>query len=1533
MSRLCLCLAGVLLAAGLAVLSTAPAHADPEEGGLRLRGGPSHNEGRLEIYHDNEWGTVCDDFFGRRDAKVACKQMGYTGAEAYLTDVAVAPGRRFWLDDVNCIGSEEKLIECFYNSNVRNSSSRTDPQWGIANCIPSEQVGVRCTASTTDKSVELNESHLTVQEQGGGSTYTVRLGTQPTGNVTVAISGQSSTVTVDSTPLTFTTGNWSTPQTVTLTANNDTNRTDDSFTVTHTASGGGYGSVTASLSVTVEDDDGPVQAHIDSGGIVSLTEGGRRTYRIWLDSAPTEQVTVAVTAPSKVSVTPTSLTFTTGNWSTAQTATLEASHDNDTSDETQYVTHRATKGGYTTTLSRVQVEITDDDDGEDQIGSRPSGALWWAALTARRETGGATGHINYTSPHADLGKLSNSSFTYNGVARAIKGVFADASGHFQIWVDSGNGSALPNSVVLHVGNRSIELGSATRQTFRTMYNDGRAPTMRDHTYWWQSGSHGVSLSDRQVVAVWLEAPAGSELPGTPRSVEAQARDGGASLEWVPPPEVPSKPVTSYEYQQEGTQEWTSTGGTATTKEVTGLANGESYTFRVRAVNAAGKGAASAPMPAVTPAAPGLTGSFESVPEAHDGSSAFALRLAFSEDVAGRFRNMRNDIFEVTGGALTDLRRVDRRRDLWTVTVTPSSDDAVTVTVAVPANRACDVSGAVCTADGEQLTSRAEVTVPGPQPTVSVSAGPGPVTEGTAAAFTLTRTGAAASALTVTVSVSEEGAVLSGTPASAVTFGAGSDEATLSVATDDDSVAEADGRVTASVVAGSGYGVEANASAAAADVYDNDEAATTPTTAVERLWTSTLTVESIGGVLLGTVGGGNALSPDGWSEDGEPFEVEQLYYFPQYSELAFTLSVAPSETGQLTLHLDDLQVQLRGSPGVRYFYWVVDHPGWQAGQAVAVKLTRTDPDAAPEAGPGLSVADARVREAEGAALPFRVTLDAAQDSTVSVRYATADGTAVAGADYETAFGVVRFAPGETAKTLSVGVLNDAHDEGSETLTLALSRPFGAELVDGTATGTIANTGPMPQAWITRFGRTVGLQALEAIGDRVGGSGATGGTQVVVGGVELVGSGEFAGAMLDGEAGWPTRPDDLEGSGFANERRGMTGRELLLGSSFRFGAGGEAGGPSWAAWGRFATSGFQGEEADLSLSGDVTTGFLGADLSLERGLAGLAVGVSEGEGSFDNGAGDGGGTVQSSLTSVFPYARLAIGDGLDIWGLVGVGSGDLTLAVGEEVTRTDLSMRMGALGLRGEIVTAEEEGDFGLAWKSDALWVRTESAASRSSTGGKLEAASGDVSRVRVTVEGSRAFAAGPGSAVTPTLEIGLRHDGGDAETGAGVEAGFGLEYSNPAQGLTMEGRVRGLLAHTDGAYEEWGASGSLRLDPGISGRGVSLTVAPVWGAASGGVEQLWSTGTAAGLAADDAFDAQARLQAELGYGLRPPVGQGVLTPYAGFTAAGDGVGRTYRLGARWRSGPLFQMALEGSHGEADGDAQPVTTATLRASYRW
>ena len=64
-----------------------------------------------------------------------------------------------------------------------------------------------------------------------------------------------------------------------------------------------------------------------------------------------------------------------------------------------------------------------------------------------------------------------------------------------------------------------------------------------------------------------------------------------------------------------------------------------------------------------------------------------------------------------------------------------------------------------------------------------------------------------------------------------------------------------------------------------------------------------------------------------------------------------------------------------------------------------------------------------------------------------------------------------------------MFDDAHDEGAETLALTLSRPFGAQLSDAQATGTIANTDPMPRAWLARFGRTVAEHVVEAVDERL------------------------------------------------------------------------------------------------------------------------------------------------------------------------------------------------------------------------------------------------------------------------------------------------------------------------------------------------------------------------------------------------------------------------------------------------------------------
>ena len=150
----------------------------------------------------------------------------------------------------------------------------------------------------------------------------------------------------------------------------------------------------------------------------------------------------------------------------------------------------------------------------------------------------------------------------------------------------------------------------------------------------------------------------------------------------------------------------------------------------------------------------------------------------------------------------------------------------------------------------------------------------------------------------------------------------------------------------------------------------------------------------------------------------------------------------------------------------------------------------------------------------------MTLSRAPSSTVTVDYATADGTATAGSDYTAVNGTLTFAAGETEKTVSVAVLDDAHDEGSETLTLTLSNASGAYIEDGTATGTITNSDHMPKAWLARFGRTVAEQVLDAVGARVeGNSNSPGPAQLTLGGhrVVLDASWRRAEDTLLGEAG--------------------------------------------------------------------------------------------------------------------------------------------------------------------------------------------------------------------------------------------------------------------------------------------------------------------------------------------------------------------------------------------------------------------------------
>ena len=156
----------------------------------------------------------------------------------------------------------------------------------------------------------------------------------------------------------------------------------------------------------------------------------------------------------------------------------------------------------------------------------------------------------------------------------------------------------------------------------------------------------------------------------------------------------------------------------------------------------------------------------------------------------------------------------------------------------------------------------------------------------------------------------------------------------------------------------------------------------------------------------------------------------------------------------------------------------------------------------------------------------------------------------------------------------------------------------------------------------------------------------------------------------------------------------------------------------------------------------------------------------------------------------------------------------------------------------------------------------------------------------------------------------------------------------AEGGSVEAKARTLIAHEASGFEEWGASGSVRLDPGASGRGLSFSLAPSWGAASSGVEGLWSARDARGFAPGGTFEPESRLDAELGYGFA--AGGGFTgTPYAGMGLTDHG--RDWRLG--WRLAPAgapvdFALGLEGTRREsANDDTPPEHGLMLRGAVRW
>ncbi len=587
---------------------------------------------------------------------------------------------------------------------------------------------------------------------------------------------------------------------------------------------------------------------------------------------------------------------------------------------------------------------------------------------------------------------------------------------------------------------------------------------------------------------------------------------------------------------------------------------------------------------------------------------------------------------------------------------------------------------------------------------------------------------------------------------------------------------------------------------------------------------------------------------------------------------------------------------------------------------------------------LSVADAEVGEGPGAVLVFEVTLARAADHPVTVDYATADGTATAGEDYEAVSGTLSFETGQTTATVQVPVLDDSHDEGEETLTLVLTNASNARIHDGEALGVIVNSDPIPSAWLSRFGRAASDHVAQAVARRLERGPSE--EHLNVGGLRLDRLYTSFADPDGGRAASGSTHMDLDSQGSPG---GMTApyggtsrasdalpslRDALMGSSFFYthGESEDASAAPLTAWGETASTRFKGSEGSLSLDGEVTTAMLGLDKRYGRWLVGSTLSYSEGEGGYQS-SGALGGSMDSTLTSLNPYAHYELNETTSLWGVFGYGSGSLRVTPegAESAIETDLSNRMAAFGGRGLLsVRSGDAGRFELALRSDALLTRTDSEAVQG-----LVAAQGATSRVRLMLEGSGSMPVATGGVLKPSLEAGLRYDAGDAETGAGLEVGGGLGYA--AGHLSVDINARALVAHEDTDYEEWGFSGSLAYTPGKDGRGLSMKLGSAWGATQSRVQSLWSRQNASGLAGTSPFEAAQRFQAELGYGIAGRRKDALWVPFIAAQAA-DGDSQSLRMGVKLTSGPNVEMGLEFGRLE-NGRGSPEHAVQIGGALRW
>ena len=342
------------------------------------------------------------------------------------------------------------------------------------------------------------------------------------------------------------------------------------------------------------------------------------------------------------------------------------------------------------------------------------------------------------------------------------------------------------------------------------------------------------------------------------------------------------------------------------------------------------------------------------------------------------------------------------------------------------------------------------------------------------------------------------------------------------------------------------------------------------------------------------------------------------------------------------------------------------------------------------------------------------------------------------------------------------------------------------------------------------------------------------------------------------------------GFNYEAAQPTGRDMTLNvnsfvnHNFSKVLNGKGGMGSWSLWSTTDTRNFAGE----GYSGNTKSTFMGIDLLADQNwLVGVTASRNTGESDYSWGTASQ--SMDIEMLSVMPYFNYEPNSKTSVWGVVGLGSGDVTSTVVNASSQSsDLAMGLGILGGRLEVARA---GGMQFAVRGD---VAVASLATDAGDGA-VDDLSTEVHRIRAGLESSTSINLRNGN-IRPFGEVAFRNDGGDGLTGSGVEVAGGIEVQ--MNSFTIEARGHMTTSHSAEDFSESGFSLKTELTPSSDGTGLSLALTPRWMSSTGtrSHSSIWSNssnGTTGGLQSipdGNMFFSNQKgmtVDATIGYGLR------------------------------------------------------------------